>query len=166
VSHHPTFRDRAQIPPVLKTFPLPPPLPSPLAHAAHYRLITSTDRRLNVEQIKKHPFFYGVDWNAIRQIDAPFVPRLRSITDTSYFPVEDLEQGGTDDIAGADASDSSKDLAFLGCALHPGSSTLRVDSSSGQIYLQALHHLQWSVAYSSLTWPVLQLVCGGRWPPT
>jgi len=28
--------------------------------------------------------------------------------------VEDLEQGGTDDIAGADASDSSKDLAFLG----------------------------------------------------
>ncbi|KAH9049594.1 AGC/NDR protein kinase [Lactarius hengduanensis] len=78
------------------------------------RLITSTDRRLNVEQIKNHPFFYGVDWSAIRQIDAPFVPRLRSITDTSYFPVEDLDQAGTDDTAGADANDSSKDLAFLG----------------------------------------------------
>ncbi|KAI9447848.1 AGC/NDR protein kinase [Lactarius indigo] len=70
------------------------------------RLITSTDRRLNVEQIKNHPFFYG--------IDAPFVPRLRSITDTSYFPVEDLDQAGTDDTTGADANDSSKDLAFLG----------------------------------------------------
>ncbi|KAH9977592.1 AGC/NDR protein kinase [Lactifluus volemus] len=78
------------------------------------RLITGADRRLNVEQIRNHPFFYGVDWNAIRQIDAPFVPRLRSITDTSYFPVEDLEQGGADNTAGTDASDSSKDLAFLG----------------------------------------------------
>ncbi|KAI9513206.1 AGC/NDR protein kinase [Russula earlei] len=76
-------------------------------------LITSADQRLNVEQIKKNPFFYGVDWSSIRQIDAPFVPRLRSITDTSYFPVEDLEQGGADEAA-ADASDSSKDLAFLG----------------------------------------------------
>lgn len=78
------------------------------------RLITSADRRMNIEQIKNHPFFYGVDWNAIRQIDAPFVPRLRSITDTSYFPVEDLEQGGADEAAAADANDSSKDLAFLG----------------------------------------------------
>jgi protein-serine/threonine kinase len=73
---------------------------------------------MNVEQIKSHPFFYGVDWNAIRQIDAPFVPRLRSITDTSYFPVEDLEQGDTDNTV-ADANDTSKDLAFLGYALSP-----------------------------------------------
>jgi protein-serine/threonine kinase len=79
-----------------------------------YRLITSADRRMNVEQIKNHQFFYGVDWATIRHIDAPFVPRLRSITDTSYFPVEDLEQGGADEAASADASDSSKDLAFLG----------------------------------------------------
>jgi len=85
----------------------------------HYRLITSADRRLNADQIKKHPFFYGVDWNAIRQIDAPFVPRLRSITDTSYFPVEDLEQDGADNAGGADTSDSSKDLAFLGYAMSP-----------------------------------------------
>jgi protein-serine/threonine kinase len=76
-------------------------------------LITSPDRRLNVEQIKKHPFFYGVDWESIRQIDAPFVPRLRSITDTSYFPTDELEQV-PDEPAGADASGSNKDLAFLG----------------------------------------------------
>jgi hypothetical protein len=85
----------------------------------HYRLITSADRRLSVDQIKNHPFFYGVEWSTIRQIDAPFVPRLRSITDTSYFPVEDLEQGGADSAAAADAGDSSKDLAFLGYALSP-----------------------------------------------
>jgi protein-serine/threonine kinase len=68
---------------------------------------------MSIEQIKNHQFFYGVDWSIIRQIDAPFVPRLRSITDTSYFPVEDLDQGA-EEAAGADANDSSKDLAFLG----------------------------------------------------
>jgi protein-serine/threonine kinase len=87
--------------------------------AAHYRLIVSADQRMNVEQIKNHPFFYGVDWSIIRQIDAPFVPRLRSITDTSYFPVEDLEQAAGDNAVGADANDTSKDLAFLGYAFLP-----------------------------------------------
>ncbi|ETW83930.1 hypothetical protein HETIRDRAFT_155248 [Heterobasidion irregulare TC 32-1] len=77
------------------------------------RLITSADRRLSVEHIKKHPFFYGVDWEAIRLIDAPFVPRLRSITDTSYFPTDELEQA-PEEPAGPDNSGANKDLAFLG----------------------------------------------------
>lgn len=54
------------------------------------RLITSADRRMTIDQIKAHHFFYGVDWNTIRQIDAPFVPHLKSITDTSYFPTDEL----------------------------------------------------------------------------
>lgn len=141
MSNYRTSRSRQSLP-SSETFPCPSRLAPRI-----YRLITNTDRRLNVEQIKNHPFFYGVDWSAIRQIDAPFVPRLRSITDTSYFPVEDLDQAGTDDSAGADASDSSKDLAFLGCAFLLGSPSLRVYSLSVQIYLQALHHLKWSVAY-------------------
>ncbi|KAJ3857424.1 kinase-like domain-containing protein [Lentinula lateritia] len=76
------------------------------------RLITGAERRLNVDQIKQHPFFYGVDWDSIRSIDAPFVPRLRSITDTSYFPTDEIEQAPED--APADSSEASKDLAFLG----------------------------------------------------
>ncbi|KAF9567304.1 kinase-like protein [Agrocybe pediades] len=76
------------------------------------RLITSEDRRLSVEQIKKHYFFYGVDWDTIRRIDAPFVPHLRSITDTSYFPTDELDQ--TPDYSGADPNAASRDLAFLG----------------------------------------------------
>lgn len=66
-----------------------------------------------VEQIKHHPFFYGVNWTAIRNIEAPFIPRLRSITDTSYFPTEELEQV-PDEPVGADSAGASKDLAFLG----------------------------------------------------
>lgn len=86
-----------------------------LTHCAHpfFSLITGPDRRLKVEQIKAHPFFYGVDWNVIRQIDAPFVPRLRSITDTSYFPTDELEQV-PEEPAGGDTSGQNKDLAFLG----------------------------------------------------
>ncbi|KAF7301684.1 Kinase-like protein [Mycena indigotica] len=77
------------------------------------RLITSADRRMNIQQIKHHPFFYGVDWPTIRSIDAPFVPHLRSITDTSYFPVEQLEQP-TEDLPSDSGGSANKDLAFLG----------------------------------------------------
>ncbi|TFK75882.1 kinase-like protein [Pluteus cervinus] len=77
------------------------------------RLITSSDKRLGVEQLKKHPFFYGVDWETIRRIDAPFVPHLRSITDTSYFPTDELDQG-TEQPPAESGGAGAKDLAFLG----------------------------------------------------
>ncbi|KAI0461803.1 Serine/threonine-protein kinase [Komagataella kurtzmanii] len=59
------------------------------------RLLTSADHRLGryggADEIKSHPFFRGVNWDTIRQVDAPFVPRLKSITDIRYFPADDLE---------------------------------------------------------------------------
>ncbi|KAJ7498896.1 kinase-like domain-containing protein [Mycena latifolia] len=77
------------------------------------RLVTSADRRMNIQEIKKHPFFYGVDWTTLRNIDAPFVPHLRSITDTSYFPTNELDQ--VPEEAPVDAGGAAnKDLAFLG----------------------------------------------------
>jgi len=77
------------------------------------RLIISQEHRLPVEIIKTHPFFSGVDWDAIRHIGAPFVPHLRSITDTSYFPTDELENV-PDQPVGADTSGAHKDLAFVG----------------------------------------------------
>ena len=56
------------------------------------RLICAPDNRLGrngAQEIREHPFFTGVDWNSIRNIDAPFVPHLKSVTDTSYFPTEE-----------------------------------------------------------------------------
>ncbi|KAK4051784.1 Serine/threonine-protein kinase [Microbotryomycetes sp. JL221] len=80
------------------------------------RMITGHDQRLGksgAEEIKNHPFFAGVDWTTIRNIESPFIPQLRSLTDTSYFPTEDLgdvpEQPTTNEPA-----PSSNDLAFLG----------------------------------------------------
>ena len=59
-------------------------------------------------------FFYGVDWATIRDIDAPFVPHLRSITDTSYFPTDEIDQTGAEAAVGDTGTDAKQDLAFLG----------------------------------------------------
>jgi hypothetical protein len=72
-----------------------------------------SESRLNVHQIKAHPFFYGADWNTLRQIEPPFVPRLQSITDTSYFPTDDLGNM-PDHLDKVEGVGAEKDLAFLG----------------------------------------------------
>lgn len=59
------------------------------------RLLTHADHRLgrhgSAEEIKNHPFFCGVDWDTIRQVEAPYIPKLSSITDTRFFPTDELE---------------------------------------------------------------------------
>ncbi|OZJ03636.1 Serine/threonine-protein kinase CBK1 [Bifiguratus adelaidae] len=84
------------------------------------RLIASPEHRLGrnggANEIKSHPFFHGVVWEDIRKIDAPYVPQLRSITDTSYFPTEDLEQVPQTPPPSYhhDMGVDNKDLAFVG----------------------------------------------------
>jgi hypothetical protein len=93
-------------------------------------MLCEADRRMTCEQLKAHPvgdphfargarsdsqFFYGVDWTTIRDIDAPFVPHLKSITDTSYFPTDEIDQTAIVDQPSSDpGADAKKDLAFLG----------------------------------------------------
>jgi len=87
--------------------------------------MTSAELRIgreSADEIKAHPFFAGIDWSTIRECEPPFVPQLRSIIDTSYFPTEDLEQvpqvvslpesqaAETNGLEGGD----KKDLAFVG----------------------------------------------------
>lgn len=33
----------------------------------------------SADEIKNHPFFAGVDWNTIRNIESPFIPHLRFV---------------------------------------------------------------------------------------
>jgi len=75
-------------------------------------MMTWAEQRLTIDEIKRHPFFYGVDWDTVRYIDAPFVPRLSSVTDTSYFPTDEIDQV-TEDTVG-ELTTADKDLAFLG----------------------------------------------------
>ena len=71
---------------------------------------------MDITRIKAHPFFRGVDWNTLRKIRAPFVPNLTSITDTSYFPIEELT--AVPDVVPmdtmSDGNSNAKDLAFVG----------------------------------------------------
>ncbi|RKP11829.1 Serine/threonine-protein kinase CBK1 [Piptocephalis cylindrospora] len=100
---------------------------SPEAEDLIRRLICNPEQRLGgiggATDIKRHPFFDGVDWDTIRQVEAPFIPVLSSITDTTYFPTEDLEQvpeqpdavpsQATTSTQGGGGGDQ-KDLAFVG----------------------------------------------------
>lgn len=107
-----------------------------MAYARLSRLITSPDHRLAVDQIKHHPFFYGVNWTGIRNIDAPFIPRLRSITDTSYFPTDELEQV-PDEPVGADSTGANKDLAFLGYVSTQRTTILKILTSGHLVILSS-----------------------------
>eukprot|EP01130_Rhizamoeba_saxonica_P001322 TRINITY_DN11199_c0_g1_i1.p1 TRINITY_DN11199_c0_g1~~TRINITY_DN11199_c0_g1_i1.p1 ORF type:complete len:487 (-),score=95.82 TRINITY_DN11199_c0_g1_i1:36-1496(-) len=46
-----------------------------------------------VDEIKRHPFFYGTDWENIREQNPPYIPKLKSILDTSNFPEYDFNPG-------------------------------------------------------------------------
>ena len=61
---------------------------SPEAESFILRMVSPPEIRLGihgVEEIKKHPFFKGLDWNNIRKMKAPFIPELKNDYDTHYF---------------------------------------------------------------------------------
>ena len=38
-----------------------------------------------MNDLKKHPFFEGIDWNDIQSTQSPFIPNLKDEFDHSYF---------------------------------------------------------------------------------
>lgn len=81
-----------------KTLIFPPEMPiSPIALELITLFCTDAESRLGndggLDQIRKHPFFVGVDWENIRERPAAIPVQIRSIDDTSNFdefPNEDL----------------------------------------------------------------------------
>ena len=52
------------------------------------KLINNSNERLGLkgaDEIKRHPFFRGVDWENIRSKKAPFIPNIKNDYDTKYF---------------------------------------------------------------------------------
>ena len=63
-----------------KTFTIPPEANiSSSAVDLIKRLVADPHERLGVngvEEIKAHPFFFGIEWNKIREKKAPFAPQV------------------------------------------------------------------------------------------
>ena len=62
-----------------------------------FSLICNSENRLGsgsggANAIKAHPFFRGVEFDSLRRIRAPFEPRLTSAIDTTYFPIDEIDQ--------------------------------------------------------------------------
>ncbi|KAG5654374.1 hypothetical protein H0H81_003832 [Sphagnurus paluster] len=93
-------------------------------------MMTWAESRLTVNQIKTHAFFYGADWNSLRHIEPPFVPHLQSITDTSYFPTDDLGNM-PEQLEKVEAIGAEENLAFTGCEVSP-SDVLACDLTDNQ----------------------------------
>jgi len=72
-----------------KTLVIPPEANlSPAATDLLKRMICDSESRLGIngiEEIKRHPFFEGVDWEHIREDKAPYSPEVKSEIDTSNF---------------------------------------------------------------------------------
>ena len=52
------------------------------------KLINNKNKRLGkngADDIKRHPFFYDINWDQVRNMKAPFIPLLDTEYDTKYF---------------------------------------------------------------------------------
>ncbi len=48
-------------------------------------LVCSARRRFGFVQIKKHPFFKGINWNSLPNSIPPFIPKMKSDVDSNHF---------------------------------------------------------------------------------
>lgn len=102
-----------------RTFVIPPEANlSPAATDILRKLIADADVRLGrngAEEIKKHPFFDGLDWSSIRGMRAPYVPQVSSEISNENFDKFDEDEpffGGGDKKRGAVSR--KLDMNFIG----------------------------------------------------
>lgn len=67
------------------------------------------------DEIKAHPFFEGVNWDRLRRVHPPFVPKVRGWGDTRYFDdnigclmEDDISSQGRNEYDAADYSDAEE----------------------------------------------------------
>ncbi|KAI0505481.1 serine/threonine protein kinase [Xylaria bambusicola] len=80
-----------------QTLYFPPDLDPLSVEAEHFirSLVCNTENRLGrggAHELKNHVFFRGVNFDTLRQVHAPFEPKLDSAVDVRYFPIGEIEQ--------------------------------------------------------------------------
>lgn len=83
---------------------------SPAAEDLVTKLISDANKRLSFDDIKRHPFFKGIDWENMRNQKAALVPNVASDVDTSNFDNFEEQQQEKDDLEAQ--SDANK--SFIG----------------------------------------------------
>ena len=56
------------------------------------KLVCEHEKRIGFEEIIKHPWFGGLNFNKIRDIKAPNIPIIKSELDTSNFDKYEEEE--------------------------------------------------------------------------
>ena len=78
------------------------------------KLINNKNKRLGkngADDIKRHPFFYDINWDQVRNMKAPFIPLLDTEYDTKYFNIfKEIEPFYPKIIV----SNKRKDIEYLG----------------------------------------------------
>jgi len=79
------------------------------------RLLSDIDKRIGkngVEEIKQHPFFKGINWNKIKELKPPFIPKVKSEFDCRYFEKFDIEEDFYPELK--EVYDTIRDPIFMG----------------------------------------------------
>ncbi|XP_063835291.1 serine/threonine-protein kinase MRCK alpha [Ostrinia nubilalis] len=121
--------------------------PPPDEHAAQVseeakdlirQLICSSENRLGkngLQDFKNHPWFAGLDWENLREMQAPFVPDVSSPTDTSNFDVDDTDIRLSEAVPPPQASSafSGLHLPFVGFTFTAGSRLSDLGAPAGPL---------------------------------
>ena len=110
---------------------------SPEAENLILRMVAPAENRLGyggVEEIMKHPFFKGVDWNNIRKTKAPFIPDIKNDYDTKYFDTFPEEEPFYPPTSGNNRQ--RKDVNYAGYTFN------RDNENTKDSFLQALEVLE------------------------
>lgn len=72
--------------------------------------------------LQSHPWFVNIDWEGLRESNAPYIPEVSSPTDTSNFDVDDTDIRISDAVPPqANAAFSGLHLPFVGFTFTQGS---------------------------------------------
>ncbi|XP_037293908.1 ribosomal protein S6 kinase alpha-5 isoform X2 [Manduca sexta] len=123
------------------SYPVPPDVSPEVQDFIRKLLVKDPRRRLgggdgDAEELKRHPFFQNLDWQAVlrRDVPAPFVPQLSHAADTCNFADEFTRMPPTDSPAQAP---KHHDKLFLGYSYVAPSILFSENIISDQIWMQA-----------------------------
>jgi serine/threonine-protein kinase MRCK len=100
------------------------------------RLICAPEDRIGkngLDDFRNHPWFVGIDWETLRNGQAPYVPDVKSPTDTSNFDVDDTEMKLLSDAVppSSNPAFSGHHLPFVGFTFTQHSNLSDLGSLSG-----------------------------------